>query len=121
MIGGSVGIAWMHQHLAWISEHVRNSPSGHFVHVVLVLDRAGWHTSPKLKVPSNITLLPLPPYSPELNPVERLWHWLRSHNLSNRVYRDVDHLYEAATDAWNSLTMHRLQTVCRAEYMERKN
>ena len=43
------------------------------VHVVLVLDRAGWHGSHDLQVPSNITLVPLPPYAPELNPVERVW------------------------------------------------
>ena len=121
MIGASVGIEWMNQHLAWISEHVRSTPGGDLVQVVLVLDRAGWHTSPRLRVPSNITLLHLPPYSPELNPVENLWHWLRSHRLSNRVYRDVEHLYEAASEAWNSVPAERFKTVCRAAYMERGN
>ena len=119
MIGGSVGIAWMNLHLQWISEHVKQGPGGELVQVVLILDRAGWHTSPRLKVPSNITLLHQPSYSPELNPVEHLWHWLRSHNLSNRVYRDTDHLYEAAAEAWNSLTPDRIKTVCAAPYMER--
>jgi hypothetical protein len=119
MIAGSVGIAWMNLHLEWISEHVRSTPGGEGVHVVLVLDRAGWHTSPKVVWPSNITPLFLPPYSPELNPVERLWHWLRSHHLSNRVYRDADHLYDATTKAWNTLTPERLHTVCNAAYMER--
>jgi transposase len=38
---------------------------------VLILDRAGWHTTGKLDIPSNITLLPLPPRAPELNPVEK--------------------------------------------------
>ena len=121
MIGASVGIEWMNQHLQWISEHVRSTPGGDLVQVVLVLDRAGWHTSPKLRVPSNITLLHLPAYSPELNPVENLWHWLRSHRLSNRVYRDVEHLYEAASEAWNSVPPERFKTVCRAAYMERGN
>lgn len=121
MVGGSVGIAWMNQHLSWISAHVRGSPGGDLVDVVLVLDRAGWHVSPRVKWPSNIRPLFLPPYSPELNPVERLWHWLRSHRLSNRVYRDVEHLYEATTEAWNSVTPERLKSVCRAAYMERCN
>lgn len=119
MIGRSVGIEWMNQHLRWISEHVRASPGGEAVHVILILDRAGWHVSPKLKVPSNITLLHLPPYSPELNPVERLWHWLKSHCLSNRIYRDVEHLYDAAAQAWNTVTTDRFKTVCRTPYMER--
>jgi hypothetical protein len=119
MIGGSVGIRWMNLHLRWISEHVRALPGGDLVQVVLVLDQAGWHTSPKLEVPENITLLHLPSYSPELNPIENLWHWLRSHQLSNRVYTDTDHLYRATADAWNTLTPQRLRSVCRAPYMER--
>lgn len=121
MIGASIGIEWMNQHLRWISEHVRASPGagGEAVHVILILDRAGWHVSAKLQVPANITLLHLPPYSPELNPVERLWHWLQSHCLSNRLYRNVEHLYAAATQAWNTVTPERLKTVCRTPYMER--
>ena len=47
------------------------------VHAVLVLDGAGWHGARALTVPPNITLVPLPPYSPELNPVERIWLYLR--------------------------------------------
>lgn len=119
MIAGSVGTAWMNIHLQWISEHVMSIPGGDLVQVVLIMDRAGWHMSKKLKVPDNITLLPLPSYSPELNPVENLWHWLRSHCLSNRVYRDTDHLYDAAGEAWNTLTPDRIRTVCRVPYMER--
>ncbi len=57
----------MNAHLAEISRHV--SPGAH---AILVLDGAGWHSSASLVVPANITLMPLPPYSPELNPVENL-------------------------------------------------
>jgi len=55
-------------------------------HAVLVLDQAGWHGSARLPVPANITLLPLPPRSPELNPVENVWPFLRANWLSNRVF-----------------------------------
>ena len=55
-------------------------------HAVLMLDQAGWHVSPKLKVPGNITLLPLPPRSPELNPVETVWQFVRDNWLSNRIF-----------------------------------
>ena len=55
-------------------------------HAAVILDRAGWHRSQGLLVPGNITLLELPPYSPELNPVERVWHYLRSHWLANSVF-----------------------------------
>src|SRR5208282_798613 len=49
------------------------------------LDQAGWHLSDKLDIPANITLMPLPPKSPELNPVENIWQYMRDNWLSNRV------------------------------------
>ena len=72
-------------------------------HAVLVLDQAGWHTTGKLRVPENLSLLPLPPKSPELNPVENLWQFLRQNKLSNRVFGDYEAIVTAACDAWNSL------------------
>jgi transposase len=81
-------------------------------HVVLVLDNAGWHRANGLQAPENITLLPLPPYTPELNPIERLWHWLKDHEFSNRVYPDYDDLLNAVSDMWNALTYERIQSVC---------
>jgi hypothetical protein len=62
-------------------------------HIVLVMDRAGWHVSKRVRMPDGITALLLPPASPELNPVENLWHYLRSHYLSNRTYGDYDALF----------------------------
>jgi transposase len=90
------------------------------VHVVLIWDQAGFHTAGRLKVPPNITVLPLPPYSPELNPVENLWHYLRSHHWSNREYGDWDALDEAACNAWRStcLDPEIIKSVCRACYAE---
>ncbi len=75
------------------------------VHAVLVLDQAGWHGSPRLTVPGNVTLLPLPPYSPELNPVERVWLYLRERFLSHRVLAGYDAVLDAACDAWNALVV----------------
>jgi len=71
-------------------------------HAVLVLDGAGWHISPELQVPDNITLLPLPPYAPELNPVENVWQYLRANSLANRVYETYDAIVDACCDAWNN-------------------
>ncbi len=70
----------MNVHLAEISRHVTEGAQA-----ILVLDQAGWHTSPKLRVPKNISLLPLPPYSPELNPVEQVWAYLRANFLSSTL------------------------------------
>jgi transposase len=88
----------MQAHLAEISAAV--APSAH---AVLILDQAGWHLSNDLVVPDNITLLPLPPRSPELNPVENVWRFLRGNRLSNRVFRGYDDIVAHCSDAWNEL------------------
>ena len=71
------------------------------VHALLVLDQASWHQSKSLVVPTNITLVSLPPYSPKLNPMERVWHYLRSHYLSNEIYKNYDAIVDAVCSAWN--------------------
>ncbi len=90
----------MQAHLAEISRRVRRG-----AHAILVLDGAGWHTSPRLQVPNNIRLLPLPRYAPELNPVETLWEYLRGNLLSHRVWESYEAIVDACCRAWNAL-MH---------------
>jgi transposase len=72
-------------------------------HAVLLLDQAGWHMSARLPVPNNITLLPLPPRSPELNPVENVWQFMRDNWLSNRVFQSYEDIVALCCDAWNNL------------------
>jgi transposase len=73
-------------------------------HAVVLLDGAGWHQSGgKLKVPDNISLLKLPAYSPELNPAENIWQYLRQNKLSNRVFDSYEAIVDACCDAWNAL------------------
>jgi transposase len=86
-------------------------------HAVLIMDQAGWHTSKRVTVPENITVLLLPPYSPELNPVENLWHYIKSHYLSNRAYEDYQALLDAGQAAWRSLTPQIINSVCRCDYL----
>jgi transposase len=88
-------------------------------HAVLVLDNAGWHVARALRVPANVTLLFLPPYAPELNPVERLWAWLRSHHLSNRVFADYDELLRETDRAWLTLDEQTIKSVCACPWIER--
>jgi hypothetical protein len=90
-------------------------------HAVLVLDQAGWHRSKTLKVPDNVTLLHLPPYSPELNPIERVWLYERQHYLCNRAFKDLDELWEAVSHADRSLTPDNLKSICRTAWIERTN
>ena len=71
---------------------------------ILIVDRAGWHTTDKLITPPNITLLLLPPRAPELNPVENIWQFLRDNWLSNRIFKSYDEIVALCCDAWNNLT-----------------
>jgi len=88
----------MQLHLEEISRHIAEG-----AHAVLLLDRAGWHTTAKLDVPSNITPIFLPSRAPELNPVENVWQFLRGNWLSNLVFETYDDIIDAACDAWRKL------------------
>ena len=72
-------------------------------HAVLLLDRAGWHTTAALTVPRNITMILLPSRAPELNPVENIWQYLRQNWLSNSVFDTYADIIDAACDAWRKL------------------
>lgn len=92
------------------------------VHAVLLWDNAPYHVSGALTVPANVSLIGLLPYSPELNPVENLWHYLRSHHWSNRVYADYDALLEAATEAWCKVCLdsEKIRSICAAPYLNER-
>ena len=83
-------------HLAHIGRQVAAG-----AHAILVLDGAGFHIANDLTIPTNITLLKLPPYSPELNPVENIWAYLRANRLANTVYETYEEIVAACCDAWN--------------------
>lgn len=94
-----VNTSAMNLHLAEISRHV--TPGAH---AVITIDGAGWHQpGGLLKAPDNISLLPLPPYSPELNPQDNVWQYLRQNYLSNRIFDTYDMIVDACCDAWNNL------------------
>ena len=88
----------MQLHLEEISRAVARGS-----HAVLLLDRAGWHTTGNLLVPKNVTLIFLPSRAPELNPVENIWQYLRQTWLSARVFDTYEAVVEAACEAWNKL------------------
>ena len=89
----------MNLHLAEISRHVARG-----AHAVMLLDGAGWHQQGgRLMLPDNISLLPLPRYSPELNPGENIWEFLKQNFLSNRVFANYQAIVDACCRAWNAL------------------
>ena len=92
-------------------------------HVAMILDQAGWHGSNALAVPANVTLVPLPAYSPELNPVERVWLYLKERFLSHRLLADYDAVVDAACNAWNKLVAQagRIKSLCSYPWIPKVN
>ncbi len=86
----------MNAHLAEIARTV--APGAH---ALLILDGAGWHGGHGLVLPENLSLLTLPPYAPELNPVENVWAYLRANKLAITVFDTYEEIVDACCKAWN--------------------
>jgi transposase len=104
----------------FLEQFSRELPAG--VHAVLIWDGAGFHTGAALVVPSDVSLIRLPPYSPELNPVENLWHYLRAHHWSNREYEGYKGLEKEAVRSLCAVCedAEKLKTICNADYVHRR-
>ena len=85
--------------------------------ILLIMDQAGWHRSRDLVIPKNIIIAFQPPYSPELNPVERLWKWIRKEAVHNVVYQTTNTLMDSIEKAINELTPQKLAQLCRCNYL----
>ena len=72
-------------------------------HAIVLLDQAGWHVSKQLVIPPNITLVPMPPKCPELNPQENVWQFMRENWLSNRTFKSYADILDHCCHAWNKL------------------
>ena len=108
----------MNLHLEEISYHVASDS-----HAIMFMDNAAWHSSKALRVPENLTPLPLPPYSPELNPVERVWKYLRSHKISNRTFKDYIEVLDVCVDAWNDFAADPalITSLCHVDWADSVN
>lgn len=107
--------AAMKAHLDEISAQVEEGS-----HAVVIIDGAGWHTTKSLAVPSNISLLQLPPYSPELNPQENIWQFMRQNKLANRCYENYDAIVDVCCEAWNDLIAlpKTIKSIASREWMQ---
>lgn len=105
----------MNQHLAVIAACI--APGAHGV---IVLDGAGWHKSQGLVIPANLTLIPQPPFAPEVNPVENVWEYLRQNKLAIRTYETYEAIVEACCQAWNDLMAvpHRIVSLTARQWAE---
>ncbi len=85
--------------------------------IILFMDQAGWHKSRNLQIPENIRFEFLPAYSPELNPVEKLWQWIKKECLHNFIYNSLKELEDAVIVEFQKLTLSKYKKLCNCNYM----
>lgn len=85
--------------------------------ILMIMDRAPWHTSKKLNIPQNIQLMFLPPCSPQLNPAEHLWKHMRSEYIHNVVFDKIEDISDCVTHALQCLTAEKIKTLCACNYL----
>ena len=83
----------------------------------IVMDGAGWHKSRDLKIPQNITIIYLPPYCPELNPVERLWLYMKQNTIKNKIYETIEELENAVCDFIKNFNKETIMQICNFNYI----
>lgn len=108
----------MRKHLQLISERTEAGR-----HAVIIVDGAAWHQEYLSEEFSNITLIKLPPYSPELNPIEQVWSWLRQNELANRCFNGYKDIVNECSRAWNVFVsdLDRVQKLCLRDWIDVSN
>jgi len=107
----SVNTDCMNVFLEELSEEIKED-------FILIMDGAGWHKSKDLIVPKNIQIVLLPPYCPELNPVERLWKYIKNHTIKNRVFNTLENLEDEICDFVKNLTKDVVMSICSNDQLE---
>jgi len=86
-------------------------------YIVLVADKAAWHTAKGLKIPDNIEIIPLPPYTPEMNPIEQIWAWLRLHGFRNEVFLTLDKVVDRLCVTIRSLSSVTVKSITHRDWI----
>lgn len=106
-----VNVICFNIYLKEISSYYQND------NIILVMDGAGWHHSKDIELPENIKIVHLPPYSPELNPVERLWQYIKRYTIRNVVYDTLDELTDKLVEFIRAITPETISSVCSCNYL----
>jgi transposase len=96
----------MIQHLEQISATTKPGRHG-----VVIMDGTGWHTEDIAKDIKNVSIIKLPAYSQELNPIEQVWSWLRQHHLANGCFEGYEDILNACTSAWKHFRKDSLRVI----------
>ena len=92
-------------------------------HAIVIMDGASWHNEELAAEFDNVSMIKLPPYSPELNPIEQVWQWLRQNELANRCFKGFDDIVSECSRAWNSFISdtQRVKKLCSRDWIELGN
>nr|WP_193154776.1 IS630 family transposase [Vibrio navarrensis] len=119
-IGEAMVVPWVNKEI--MIEHLKQisaiTEKGR--HAVIIMDGASWHTNDIAEPFSNVSIIKLPPYSPELNPIEQVWSWLRQHYLANQSFTDYEDIVEKVCKAWNRFldSTDRVSKMCTREWID---
>lgn len=85
--------------------------------LIIIMDNAGWHKSKSLKIPENIEIIFLPPYSPELNPIERLWKHIKKTSIHNILFQQIDELIKVVCKSIKKCSVDFIKQICACNYI----
>lgn len=104
----------MKEHLLLISNRVKPGR-----HAVIIVDGASWHSEKLVEDINNLSIIKLPPYSPELNPIEQVWQWLRQNKLGNRCFKSYEDIVDSCSRAWNDFIKDkpRVKKLCSRDWI----
>ncbi len=111
LIMPNVNVNWMNKFLEEFSFNLQSKKA------ILVMDQAGWHKSSGLIIPKNIKIIYLSPYSPELNPAEKMWQFIKDNILKNTIYNTLDDLEKTLCAFINTITKNQILSLCNISYM----
>jgi len=97
----------------FLQELSRNYPDDY---ILMVADGAAWHTAKGMRIPGNIEIFPLPPYTPEMNPIEQIWAWLRQHGFRNEVFQTLEDVIDRLCDTICSLSPETIISITRRDW-----
>ena len=119
-IGEAMVVPWVNKEI--MVEHLRqiSAVTEKGRHAVVIMDGAGWHTEDIANDFQSLSVIKLPPYSPELNPIEQVWSWLRQHSLANQSFTDYEDIVSKVCRAWNSFLKcsTRVRQMCSRRWIE---
>jgi putative transposase len=92
----------------FLAELSKKYPNDRIIHVC---DGASWHRSKSLVIPENIRLFYIPPATPEMNPIEQIWAWIRGHDFRNETFPTLEKVIDRLCEAIRSLSKERIKSI----------